>query len=832
MAGSPIEISPTSPEVTELDYPFLKQQGIAYLQELAGKVWTDYNEHDPGITILEELCYAIVDLEYRTNFFIEDLLAPDPNEAAEDDVKHFYNAEEILPCNPLTSNDFIKLVADVPGVRNVKIRLSQGPQEIKGGYRIFLDLEERVIQRGQEQEVIEAVQERLHENRNLCEDFFEVSLLTPLYVSVNLTLEVHQDTTPDEGAALLAEALSNIQSFVAPYVRFYSLRNMLIDKKRTVERIYTGPLLQQGFIDERELQQNHTRSTVYASEILEQVTQLRQVANVAKFSIQMGEEEATSTTMAITIPHDSVLKVDVRQSNLAIFQNGTPITISTDKVQQYFDEMVNARLYERPYLLEEEIATPEGRFRNLSAYYSVQHNFPLVYGVGNEGLPKSAPKERKAQAHQLKGYLMFFDQLFANYLAQLSHVRDLMAVDTKEHKTYYTQIPHDVPNWTRLTKVANLDGEKAFSVQRNYLGIRLSKLENKHPNRAAFLQEAYQYYLRGITESKEHHRVKKSKTLDHLLARFAEVFTSYSLLAYSTFREQALKTAMYDKGLFLRDYIAISRDRNKAFDLTEAAFNAWDSENISGFERRICRLLGIRKLQRRFLHEALKGNFYVEQEYEHQSLEVFLGENLQSKYDNLFIFKGNFPQIRQLAIRYGSEEANYDIVEKANGGYDIVLNIDKSANKAIQLVNRQVEIKSVEQARAIIRQAVRFFRDFNQASEGLHLVEHILLRDDTALKGLDDPYSFMMTVVFPSWPIRFQKPSFRNLAQELIMAESPAHVLVNVLWLDLEEMELFEKAYKAWIGLKTTRPMGDPQLNKAAKNLLGLIMLYVGSEEL
>ena len=45
-----------------LDYGTLRQQGIRYLERLAGKAWTDFNAHDPGITILEQLCYAITDL--------------------------------------------------------------------------------------------------------------------------------------------------------------------------------------------------------------------------------------------------------------------------------------------------------------------------------------------------------------------------------------------------------------------------------------------------------------------------------------------------------------------------------------------------------------------------------------------------------------------------------------------------------------------------------------------------------------------------------------------------------------------------------------------------
>ena len=32
------------------------------LQELCGETWTDYNLHDPGVSILEQLCYGLTDL--------------------------------------------------------------------------------------------------------------------------------------------------------------------------------------------------------------------------------------------------------------------------------------------------------------------------------------------------------------------------------------------------------------------------------------------------------------------------------------------------------------------------------------------------------------------------------------------------------------------------------------------------------------------------------------------------------------------------------------------------------------------------------------------------
>src|SRR6185503_14221894 len=51
-----------------LDYALLRKNGIDYITALGSDFWTDFNIHDPGITLLEALCYALTDLAYRTSF--------------------------------------------------------------------------------------------------------------------------------------------------------------------------------------------------------------------------------------------------------------------------------------------------------------------------------------------------------------------------------------------------------------------------------------------------------------------------------------------------------------------------------------------------------------------------------------------------------------------------------------------------------------------------------------------------------------------------------------------------------------------------------------------
>ncbi len=103
MSDLPLSI-PKRPELNPAeDYYRLRRDGIGFIEQMGSARWTDYNTHDPGITILEALCYAITDVAYRTGWDIEDLLAP---ATASPDPTHpfpnqpFFTAREILPVNP------------------------------------------------------------------------------------------------------------------------------------------------------------------------------------------------------------------------------------------------------------------------------------------------------------------------------------------------------------------------------------------------------------------------------------------------------------------------------------------------------------------------------------------------------------------------------------------------------------------------------------------------------------------------------------------------------------------------------------------------------------
>jgi hypothetical protein len=98
------------------DYYALRRDGIGFIEQMGSALWTDYNTHDPGITIHEGMCYAITELAYRIGWDIKDLLVPAGG--GEAPAQPFFSAREILTVNPVTPDDWRRLLVGLAGVRN------------------------------------------------------------------------------------------------------------------------------------------------------------------------------------------------------------------------------------------------------------------------------------------------------------------------------------------------------------------------------------------------------------------------------------------------------------------------------------------------------------------------------------------------------------------------------------------------------------------------------------------------------------------------------------------------------------------------------------------
>ena len=96
------------------DYAALRSAGLALIERLAKDLWSDYNPSDPGITLLEALCYALTDLGYRSAYPIADILASNSDSLS----KAFFEAAEILPGGATTMEDQRAVLLDDTEIRN------------------------------------------------------------------------------------------------------------------------------------------------------------------------------------------------------------------------------------------------------------------------------------------------------------------------------------------------------------------------------------------------------------------------------------------------------------------------------------------------------------------------------------------------------------------------------------------------------------------------------------------------------------------------------------------------------------------------------------------
>lgn len=567
--------------------------GLKHIQQLSSQIWTDYNVHDPGITTLELLCYALTDLSYRASFPIEDLLASESDNAGEMS-KQFFTARQILPNRPLMLLDYRKLLIDLDGVKNAWIQpasliyyadmvkgelLQDNPHRsgilevnLAGLYAVKIEYEIPLTQ--PKQDVIQAVQQKFQANRNLCEDFVQFTEVEIQFFQLCVELELAPDA---DVTKVNAAILFQVQEYLSPSIAFYSLSEMLTRKRidgtpYTVDEIFDGPALDNGFIDDEELENADLRTEIRLSDIISIIMDINGVQAVRDIVINPeGNTIPLVNKWVIPVEAGKQAKLNSQVSRLVFYKRNMPVVPTGIAATPLTPESTGKEVNDLPI--------PLGKFRSPASYYSFQNHFPAIYGLSEVGLSSTADDKRKALALQLKAYLLFYDQVMANYMAQLSQVKELFSRNPDLLQTYSLQVVNSFADYIKIYNANNA----------------IDTLQNQNRDR-----------------EKATDCDRRNRFLDHLIARFAERVHELAYTMYSHFGTGAEDSIAY-KCRFLEDYPTISSDRALAYNysLTEEK-DLWNSENVSGLEKRLAKLLGIPNHQRRNLSEGDEGMYLIE----------------------------------------------------------------------------------------------------------------------------------------------------------------------------------------------------------------------------
>lgn len=796
----------------------LRQEGIAISQELSGLGWTDYNHHDPGVTILEQICFALTDLIYRSRFDVTDYLC---NEAGEINMSALglHAPEDVFFSRPGTTLDYQKALVDMsadisealvssnstlPGLYQVQVR--RGPDSHAG----LID----------DDELVRETEANFHQLRNLCEDL-DSSVTVVEEVECDLRAEI--SLKPDCHAAGVLAAIYHAAGEELAKAVAYEAYSAGLDEGQGLEDSFTGTFTANGLLadavfDESEGERDrHLRE----SAILARIRDIEGVDYVASLQLVAGGVHGGQNR----IPSHCNFRLAEPQRpsdlrGIRLSSSGRNLAFAFD---DFLAQLENLRFASsnKTYKLEEDrilSAAPRGTHRDVARYQSLQNDFPVAYGINRFGVPEHYSPQRKAQALQLKSYLLLFEQIMANYLANLDSIRQLFSIEIREEATY-------------RSGVLRAD--------------EISSLEQVYPANA-------EQVLDTILERIDDFIGRKSRLLDYLLGLYGEQFKQDQLRNLDCYHTPAEleRHIILNKIRLLNRIKYASGDRAAAANINSPNYYADVSDEselfsgrhlqaVSGLQYRSSILLGFKYLAPRslvrevFNHDVRIDSGDGNSEYIAEAARLFQNREQRDEEDQRYYrvvrrTASRIPVLRrgilsQQLLKQGVSADNYRYEED-----ELFLRLGAEAADSEDDDNwlsllRSDDAGEAERSKRFLR---RYLIHLSKECEGMHVLEHILLRP-ADFNELDQDarqrYANRVTVVFPAWTARCSDPQFRSLAADVVRENCPAHISPEIHWLDFSSMCEFEVLHRRWLDL---RGSGDVEgRDKASRALIRFVEL-------
>ena len=805
-----------------LDFDVLRTEGIALLQRLCGQLWTDYNLHDPGVTILEQLVYGLTDMAYRTGFDVADHLAG-PDGRIDYRRQAMYAPEAILCSAPLTIEDYRRLLYDaVPVLDDIWIRhTGNGLLEID-----VMRMREAADAEAAANAATDALEQSVRAvyaaHRTLGEDLARVRQLEPRPYYLEGVIETDGDANP---ADILARALFDCGQYLASGMTMARLRDVLASGAAP-DQVFNGPGMRHGRVSVR--RDPPGVRTVTISELIGQIQRIPGVRRVRQLILVDAHKNRC---------RDQQVVCDSTQGAYPVLpfpgpaQRGWLRVKAAQGIEYGASEQVSAEpswtpagnlLHEEARLAlqklrfeqrafrkvrvngEDSYPLPLGKRRELRAYVSIQEEFPDVYGINRYGLPHSAAPERAAQARQLKAYLYPFEQLMANYLENLQSLPALFSAAPAVPAASYSSQALDNGNIARIE------------------ALYLDAPPERHEK------------LRAAMAAQDDVFERKSRVYDYLLAIYGESFPQARLRRFNQYHAGRATDGwlLEAKARLIRELAELGAARAGGFDYASAG-----TRQVATLQQRVAILLGCDS--------------------------IALGQSLLPRQDGVVLQLEETPGPAGLPAApppgwsavppLPTDAPRGEVARLPRGGMPIALFRDGAMLSNYCLVRQDGDtflycragaswwrVHRHAQRDAVVRMAHALgaaLAEANRRSEGLHLVEHVLLRPRTGEAnaggaGFDPAFhAARLTVVMPGWTVRCADRDFRNFAEETVREHCPAHLHPGFLWLGPAAMAEFEALHDAWRAALQDWHGGDAAfLDAAGDALAGYLRAQYGTQ--
>lgn len=686
-----------------LNYDELLRQGIELIQKFSGNQWSDYNYHDPGITFLEQICFAITDLGYKTNFSIEDILLAHSDDYDLENNNLLIPPNKIFPSSPLTPVDYRKIIIDQEDtVKNVWINpIKDDLLGINGVFDVLVQLRDDLSD--SQIEISKSnIENILMANRSIGTDFNPITVLKKDIISLSGKIVINSFVL---GESVLAEIYSKVESKLNKELKFYDYEDLL--EESNFETIFSGPLQKKKFIKENEL--NRKTDEIYQYEIKEIIQSIDGVISVEDIVVYKNGVKMFNDI--IPFDKDCYPSLDkdyygFTSDKLIFERNDTSYNIDTIILNQLYDSIIlnDKKSYSKKFKQKKHIS--KGRFskKNIEYYHSIQNELPSIYGLKENEIPSSSNLKRKSQVNQLKAYLLLIEQIMSNYLSQLVNIRDFFSVEISDRplKTFYNQLPTDISDLNKVIGKSN---------------------------------DSFLEYLNLISESEKVMISRKNKVIDHLLARFGEVYdtsllTKLYVSIYDDLPNYEIELkSLYSKLSYSQAIVKLGRNRIKGFNYK---LKYDEKNNFSGLKERLCLILNIKNNNiKSALDPLLEGSEIdkIKSEWTPKIIEIENGPSISvlspndknNNSNEVNFYCPNYDYLKSLFL-YAHKRKSYQII-KSKSNYNIIYNSPSQKAPA-----KIFESKAINQCEEALSKAIKKFKQFNSDCESFFVVENILLR--------------------------------------------------------------------------------------------------------
>ena len=167
-------------------YLHLQKQTLEEVQRLSGKVWTDFNAHDPGVTLADIANYILVETDYKLSFDTIDYLTREDGIFCLENFGLF-PPDRVYTTAPVTMEDYRRLLFSyIPELENVWVECNT----TTGGYTFKIVLSPFDEDDGKA--VVKQLKIVYNSHRNLCEYLDEVIVAQSEELEFHAELEIEQ----------------------------------------------------------------------------------------------------------------------------------------------------------------------------------------------------------------------------------------------------------------------------------------------------------------------------------------------------------------------------------------------------------------------------------------------------------------------------------------------------------------------------------------------------------------------------------------------------------------------------------------------------------------